>query len=121
MKNCILLLMFAVFLFGCKEGDPKSITELTSDQIENGVLLDVRTPQEYNEGHLDQAINVDWLGNDFLESTKNLNKNNPVYVYCKKGGRSAKAAKFLDSLGFKSVIDLKGGYDAYVSKKKGLE
>ncbi|WP_209402060.1 rhodanese-like domain-containing protein [Pseudozobellia sp. WGM2] len=121
MRKIILVLLFASILFGCDETDSKSITELTFEDVETGILLDVRTPQEYNKGHIEQSINIDWLGNEFLETAKDLNKNKPVYVYCKKGGRSAKAAKFLDSLGFERVIDLKGGYDAYVSKKKGLK
>ena len=121
MRNIILALLFASFLIGCAETDSKSITELSAVDVETGILLDVRTAQEYDEGHIEQSINIDWLGNEFLESTKDLNRNKPVYVYCKKGGRSAKAAKFLDSLGFKRVIDLKGGYEAYVSKKKDLK
>jgi thioredoxin 1 len=71
-------------------------------------LLDVRTPGEFSQGHIPNAVNYDWLGNKFDEQTKDLDKTQPVYLYCQSGGRSASAAKKLVSEGFE-VYELKGG------------
>lgn len=77
------------------------------------VLVDVRTPKEFEAGHLDNAVNINWFDDDFAAQFHNMSREKTFYVYCKKGGRSAKAAKVLDSLGFK-VVDLTGGYDDIV-------
>lgn len=71
-------------------------------------LLDVRTPGEFSQGHIPNSVNYDWLGNDFSEQTKNLDKSQPVYLYCQSGKRSAQAADKLASEGFE-VYELKGG------------
>ncbi|SHJ74232.1 rhodanese-like domain-containing protein [Pseudozobellia thermophila] len=118
MKNLLVFLLLSAFVSACSQSKSKYITELSREDVETGVLLDVRTPREYNSGHIDEAINIDWLGKGFIEKAQALDKDKPVFVYCKKGGRSAEAARVLDSLGFKKVVDLKGGYDAYKAEAK---
>lgn len=73
-------------------------------------ILDVRTPQEFAEGRIEKASNIDWLGEHFVEGTKTLDKNKAVYVYCRSGKRSLKAAEKLSELGFKNIYNLDGGY-----------
>lgn len=92
-------------------------TEEFSKGIESSSiqLLDVRTPGEYSQGHIPDAVNYDWLGNDFKEQIKNLDKSQPVYVYCQSGRRSAQAADKLISEGFE-VYELKGGMLNWRSK-----
>lgn len=78
-------------------------------------ILDVRTLQEYNEGHIDKAHNLDWLNADaFKAGAQQLPKGSTIYVYCRSGHRSAQAAQYLTSLGYK-VEDLDGGYLAWRS------
>ncbi|MEN8788210.1 MAG: rhodanese-like domain-containing protein [Flavobacteriaceae bacterium] len=73
-------------------------------------LVDVRTPREYRSGHLGNAINIDFYkSREFVEAFEALNKEKPVYVYCRSGVRSAKAAYKLISMGFTKIYDLKGG------------
>ena len=72
-------------------------------------LLDVRTPEEYNDGHIDNATNVNWNGNDFVSKASKYEKSKPIFVYCKVGGRSAQAADKLAKLGFKEIYNLDGG------------
>tara|TARA_R110000787_G_scaffold71771_1_gene159769 strand:- start:22580 stop:23059 length:480 start_codon:yes stop_codon:yes gene_type:complete len=72
-------------------------------------LVDVRTPEEYKESHLKGAQNICVTSDDFNEKVKTLDKNKPVYVYCKKGGRSANAAKQLKEMGFTKIYDMDGG------------
>lgn len=81
---------------------------------ENAFLLDCRTPEEVSRGALPGATNIDLRSADFENKVSELNKENPVYVYCQVGGRSAKAAEKLKDLGFTKVVDMKGGYQAYL-------
>ena len=88
------------------------------ETTENPVIVDVRTPEEYSEGHLANAMNMDWDGDAFHQQIQSLDKNASVFVYCYGGGRSSAAAKELKKQGFKNVYDLKGGFSAW--KKAGL-
>jgi thioredoxin 1 len=82
-------------------------------KLDNEQLIDVRTPQEYAAGHIEGAMNIDWNGNAFASMAGQLDKDKPVFIYCKVGGRSAQAAASLRSMGFKNVTELKGGFDAW--------
>ena len=73
-------------------------------------LIDVRTPNEYRNGFIANAENINFKSKDFLSQISKLDKSKPVLLYCSAGGRSAKASKIFDSLGFKEIYDLKGGY-----------
>ncbi|MGL5892977.1 MAG: thioredoxin domain-containing protein, partial [Bacteroidia bacterium] len=84
-------------------------------KLDNEQLIDVRTPQEFAGGHIEGAMNIDWNGNAFESMAAPLDKNKPVFIYCKVGGRSAKAAASLRSMGFTQVTELKGGFDAWNS------
>lgn len=79
----------------------------------NPQLIDVRTPGEFEKGHLSHATNIDWNGNNFNAQVEKLDKNKPVYVYCQGGGRSASAAARLADLGFKNIVDMEGGVMAW--------
>lgn len=84
----------------------------------NVQLLDVRTPEEFSEGHLEKAKNCNIMGSDFDAQVANLDKTKPVMVYCKLGGRSAKAAERLKELGFTTITDLEGGITKWNSENK---
>lgn len=75
----------------------------------NAQILDVRTPEEYATGHIENSDNVNWLSDSFVLRTDKYDKTKPVFVYCKIGGRSAKAAEKLAELGFKTIYNLDGG------------
>ena len=75
-------------------------------------LLDVRTPEEFADGHLKNASNIDFYNDNFLEQTSGLDRSKPVYLYCRSGGRSGKAAKKLSENGYQ-VYDLEGGILAW--------
>ena len=73
------------------------------------VLLDVRKPEEFAEGHIAGARNLDFLNTEsFGQGIKSLDRTRTYYIYCRSGGRSAKAAKQMRGLGLK-VVDMKGG------------
>lgn len=86
----------------------------TEMQQENDFyLIDVRTPAEYNAGTIEGATNLNIYGDNFKAELDKLDKEKPVYVFCAVGGRSGQAAKILKEKGFKEIIDLKGGYNAW--------
>ncbi|WP_338038988.1 rhodanese-like domain-containing protein [Maribacter litopenaei] len=77
-------------------------------------LVDVRTPAEYNGGHIKKAINIDFFNaSHFKNAFEKLDKNQPVYVYCRSGARSQKAARKLVGMGFTEIYDLRGGYNSW--------
>lgn len=73
-------------------------------------LIDVRTPAEFEEGKIAHAINMNVNEESFKDKVKDLDKNTPVYLYCRSGGRSMKAAEILKDLGFQKIYNLEGGY-----------
>lgn len=75
------------------------------------ILLDVRTKQEFNEGHLNGAIAIPYY--DISKSIKSLvpNKEQEIIVYCKSGGRGIRAVQILNELGYINVLNLKGGME----------
>jgi thioredoxin 1 len=74
-----------------------------------GIVLDVRTPNEFGNGHLPKARNIDWNGAAFLSGLDTISKERPLFVYCLGGTRSASAAQKLRSLGYTQVYELDGG------------
>lgn len=81
-------------------------------------LVDVRTPEEFNQGHIENAVNIDFMADDFDVKVGSLDKEKPVMVYCKSGGRSAKASARLKELGFKTITDLEGGFTEWTNEEK---
>jgi rhodanese-related sulfurtransferase len=72
-------------------------------------LIDVRTPDEYKSGHIKNAKNIDFYSSDFNVEFNKLDKEKPVYIYCRSGSRSRQSANKLADMGFKIIYDLKGG------------
>lgn len=79
-------------------------------------LIDVRTPGEFQAGSIDGANNWNFLDGSFEKQLLTLDSTRTVFVFCQAGGRSGKAASMLKEKGFKSVIDLKGGYGAWIKQ-----
>lgn len=112
--NSIFLILFIAVLSGaCGKTSQNDSSLVTPEELSNIqgdiVLIDVRTPGEYEQGHLENALNINIADESFKEEVGKLDKSEPVYVYCKVGGRSAKAASMLEEMGFEQVYDLEGG------------
>ncbi len=86
---------------------------ITDDPPEGLVVLDVRTPEEFAEGHLDGAVLVDFYDPDFAEQLAALDPDVPYLVYCRSGNRSGQALGVMEQLGFTSVADVNGGIIAW--------
>lgn len=82
----------------------KKITELPT-----ATIIDVRSSEEFEGGHILNAQNFNWNGNDFDKQISTFDKSKPVLVYCLSGGRSSSAAKKMRNNGFKEVYELEGG------------
>ena len=80
------------------------------EQAEKIQLVDVRTPEEFTQGTIGSAINIDYEADDFKAKIVELDRNRQVYIFCQSGNRSGQAAKVMAELGFKEIYDLDGGY-----------
>jgi len=125
MKSIVPSLLLALLLCSC------SIQAQTVDVVtfEKEIshpaeiqLLDVRTPEEFQTGHLKNAMLANWSDkSEFARRTDALDKDKTVYIYCLSGGRSAAAAKSLRGKGFSKVVEMEGGINAWKQAGKPLE
>lgn len=74
------------------------------------VILDVRTPLEYADGHLPGAVNIDFDSPTFKDAVSHLDENRTYLVYCRTGARSATASKIMVELGFRHIYNMTGGF-----------
>lgn len=86
----------------------------------NFVVLDVRTPEEFNEGHIEGAINIDYNSGGFKTELRELDKRKTFLVYCRTGRRSAEAVKVMKDLGFENIVRMKGDVVKWKSEKLPL-
>ncbi|MDO1501315.1 rhodanese-like domain-containing protein [Winogradskyella maritima] len=82
-------------------------------ELEDVQLVDVRTPDEYAQDHIESAQNIDFSSPTFDDDIAKLDKSKPVVLYCKAGGRSAKCVKKMEQAGFQKIYDLKGGISTW--------
>lgn len=80
---------------------------------ENLVVLDVRTPEEFAEGHIEGAVMIDFYAADFADQLAGLDPTAPYVLYCRSGNRSGQTAAIMEQLGFASVQDVDGGVLAW--------
>ncbi|MBK8613510.1 MAG: rhodanese-like domain-containing protein [Flavobacteriales bacterium] len=121
MKKFFLPLLATAFTFlscaapqgGAGSGavDTKSFQQTLATP--NVLLIDVRTPAEYAEGHIDGALNLDWTGGVLDQRMATLDKGKPVLLYCASGRRSAAAREAMSAAGFSDVKDLSGGITSW--------
>jgi len=120
----LMVLMIAVTFFAQAQTVNKLDTQNFDKKLKEAkdpVLIDVRTPGEYAQGHLANAISMDIYSNDFKSRASKLDKSKPVFVYCKAGSRSDSAADVLSDLGFKEIYDLNGGIISWQKANKPIE
>lgn len=78
---------------------------------ENSFILDVRTPEEIEEGYISNSTNIDiYLGQGFLDELEKLDKSKNYYVYCRSGNRSGQACAIMNHAGFENTYNLLGGF-----------
>jgi len=90
------------------ELDPPEFSQKLNEDI-NKVLLDVRTPGEYNDGHIPSSILMNIYESTFVDDIQKLDRNKNYYLYCRSGNRSHHAGQLMKRLGFKNVYNLSSG------------
>jgi rhodanese-related sulfurtransferase len=122
MKNLFIFILFVFFSFSSISQEVKN--DILSVQNFNELvvgrdvqLVDVRTKKEFDSGKIEGAINIDFFEKDnFITAFEKLNKNQPVYLYCRSGRRSQASAILPEDIGFKEIHDLKGGFIAWTKQ-----
>jgi len=87
----------------------------------NLIILDVRTPWEFSDGHIERAENLDFTDPDFSEMVKNLDKDRIYIIYCKSGNRSKKVMELFRNFGFINLYSIKGGFEGWKSSNLNYE
>jgi len=113
----VILIAFMVFRYYRQKTYLKVLTE---DQFREGYrkaqLIDVREPQEFDKGHILGARNIPVT--QMKQRLVELRKDKPVYLYCQRGSRSARAAQLLRKKGYRDISTLKGGFKKWTGKIK---
>ncbi len=123
------LFFVSVFAIACSSNNSNSQTGVLSTAVfqqkmnqPNIQILDVRTAEEYQSGHIKNALQANWLDKtQFADRIQHLDKAIPVLVYCASGVRSGQAMKAMAQQGFKEVYNMEGGMSAWKVEGKPFE
>ncbi len=130
IRLSVLACLVVLVITACKDGNNQSTfnVELVSVlEMEEAIkaddvqLIDVRSKAEFTSGHIKNAKNIVYQGENWDQQVASLDKDKPVYVYCAKGVRSAKCASLLEEAGFTKIFDLNGGVTKWINEGKEVE
>jgi rhodanese-related sulfurtransferase len=127
--RALIILSFSILVMACSTNESNSQTGVLSTSafqqklsLPNIQVLDVRTAEEYQSGHLKNVLQADWLDKaQFEDRIQYLNKNIPTLIYCASGVRSEQAMKAMAAKGFKEVYNMSGGMSAWKVEGKPFE
>tara|TARA_B100001996_G_scaffold63919_1_gene45926 strand:- start:399 stop:782 length:384 start_codon:yes stop_codon:yes gene_type:complete len=109
------MITFSSTIFSCTLFNNESINQINSDELvefvelNDAILLDVRTKDEFNSGYIENSLNIDYFSDEFSINVDKLDKNIPIILYCRSGRRSGLSANKIKKLGFKEIYNLEGG------------
>lgn len=114
-----IVVLSLIFIFSCELLNSPEINIISeSDFVEiqdsDYTLIDVRTQDEFDLGHIDSAINLDFYSETFQNDILSLPKNETIVLYCRTNNRSSKTANILKENGFKEISVLEGGITEWV-------
>ena len=124
-KLIILFVLFNFTINSCKGQLSNPVKVISYEEVQNLLqnkdvqLIDVRTPEEYETGFIDNAQNINYFSPTFVDEIQQLDKQKPVILYCRSGNRSSKSAEKFTKAGFVTIYDLEGGITKW--KEEGLE
>jgi len=128
-SGCLILSLFIIGLYGCTMenqtiqnitvSEAQQIIEENKENI-NFLVIDVRTPEEYNEGHIEGAVNIDIYAADFKDRLSQLNIDKKYLVHCRSGSRSNEATNMMKDLEFKEVYHMNEGILGWQEKNLPL-
>lgn len=119
MKKLLMLLLTGLLSISCNAQNYESLSAKSFQEKlkteKKPQILDVRSPDEFVSGHIENAININWNSENFNDKINQFDKTKPIFVNCQGGARSKKAADRLFSLGFKPIYELNGGMNDWSS------
>ncbi|MEM9077291.1 MAG: rhodanese-like domain-containing protein [Bacteroidota bacterium] len=125
MRSLSSILLVLAISISCKSSSAQEVVRIDGQYIMDEVigkevqLVDVRSQAEYKSGHIDDAVNMNVMDRKrFIQQIEALDKEEPVYLYCKSGVRSKNAAELLKKEGFSKIFDYSGGYDDWKKSKR---
>ena len=98
---------------GVRLVSPEDGAAIQADPPAELVVLDVRTPEEFAEGHLEDAVMIDFYADGFADEIAQLDPDAPYLLYCRSGNRSGQTAALMRDLGFTDVAEIDGGIQAW--------
>ena len=113
MKATFLLSLLLIQHFSTLQ----KVEDFEANMQNDYLIVDVRTPEEFENGAIPKAINISVTSLNFPFEINKLDKEKPVMIYCKAGSRSARAAVAMKALGFDTIYELDGGYMAWQAAK----
>ena len=129
-RNWVIVKVFPVLMlmvFGACNGSSQNVSDTAVEHVseeefkakmeasEDAQVLDIRTPAEWEAGIIPGAYTIDWYSSNFKQEVEALDKEKPLLVYCRSGGRSSDAVSVLEELGFTEIYNLQGGMNAWSS------
>ncbi|ERM83357.1 hypothetical protein P872_16060 [Rhodonellum psychrophilum GCM71 = DSM 17998] len=115
--------MVVFFFISSSTFAQKETTVLSPDKFEaksnkgkKAVILDIRTPEEIAQGHIEGTDSADFLADDFEEKLSGMDKNKKYYVYCRSGKRTVSAAEKMQEMGFRKIFVLEGGLNNWIEQ-----
>ena len=113
----IFILSLSIFLSSCTEKFKYiSVEEFDSFSLDEFKLVDVRTLEEFQSGHISTAINIDFFSTNFIDEIKEFETSLNLILYCRTDNRSSKSAKILADNDFKNVYVIKGGIEEWIGQ-----
>jgi rhodanese-related sulfurtransferase len=119
MKTTVKLMLFVlvtVLGISCNtksQSQSDAIIVLTPTEFKekstNQTIIDIRTPQEFSQGHIEGAVNINYYDSNFMDQIAKYDKNQPIFIYCRSGNRTSSASRKMADFGFKQINDLEGG------------
>lgn len=125
MRNIFFIVLLIMTSATFAQQTPAKVTNADAATFKSlierkdGIVIDLRTPDETKKGIIKGAVEMDYLAKDFEAQVNKLDKKKKYYVYCQGGGRSADAADYMVKHGFTYVVNLEKGYGSWV--KQGYE
>lgn len=124
-----LLTFLTVMLYGCNNNAARSkqsqaISYLAPSEFKaksvGQTIIDIRTPREFQQNHIEGAININYYDSDFLDKISKFDKAKPIFIYCLSGSRSSSASRKMARTGFENIYDLEGGVITWMKNGQKL-
>ena len=120
-----ILFFFLLLIYSCQIFESTEINEISDAQFteikdSDYILVDVRTAEEYESGHIQNAVNFDFYSGSFQKEILSLDKSASIVLYCRTQNRSIKTANYLKENGYKEITVIEGGITSWVKNGNDL-